>query len=432
MYEYSPIDEIYIKNFRNIGEVKLDFRESPIICLVGENEAGKTSVVKAFAVCALHANPRDQKDFIRDNTNMFGIAIKLEDGTIVKRIKMATVNKYAIEKPDGTIWDTAKLTDGLPVEVEKVMGLIEEPETKEFLHIRTYEDKLLFVVTPASTNYKVMYDVLKVDQLTRAMKIGSSEVNSLRSEISNNENSITTFTNTIRNIKIYDISILKKVKERVISQLSLLDKLDKAVKIKKNIDYCKNALGSIQCIFDNNLGEIDLSLVYRLNNAGKLLKTNRDSIKELDRIKNITNLQEIDYNILNKLVNVINKKSILSRKNRYASIYRPINEISEISEYIAGQLIRANTLYAYIRQISLNCVVTKIDQCRYIDQSDLDILNKLSRIAYIKSGLVQANDSIKQIDDYIQQVMNYMKQCGVMVTDCPKCGESIVIDRDLI
>ncbi len=57
MYNYSPIKKLFIKNFRNLGEVEIDFTQSPIVTLLGENEAGKTSVVKAFATCALHSNP---------------------------------------------------------------------------------------------------------------------------------------------------------------------------------------------------------------------------------------------------------------------------------------------------------------------------------------------------------------------------------------
>lgn len=37
----------------------------------------------------MHATPRDQKDFIRDGTKGFGVAIELQDGTVVTRIKMA-------------------------------------------------------------------------------------------------------------------------------------------------------------------------------------------------------------------------------------------------------------------------------------------------------------------------------------------------------
>lgn len=38
MYTYSPIKKITIKNFRNIGEAVIDFEDSPIISLIGENE----------------------------------------------------------------------------------------------------------------------------------------------------------------------------------------------------------------------------------------------------------------------------------------------------------------------------------------------------------------------------------------------------------
>lgn len=38
MYNYSPIKKVYIKNFRNIGEATIDFTESPIVSLIGENE----------------------------------------------------------------------------------------------------------------------------------------------------------------------------------------------------------------------------------------------------------------------------------------------------------------------------------------------------------------------------------------------------------
>lgn len=87
MYSYSPIKTIRVKNFRNIGDVELSFEDSPIITLVGSNEAGKTSIIKAFAACALHANPREQKDWIRDTTKMFGVEINLEDGTQLVRVK---------------------------------------------------------------------------------------------------------------------------------------------------------------------------------------------------------------------------------------------------------------------------------------------------------------------------------------------------------
>lgn len=125
MYNYSPIKKVYIKNFRNLSEVILDFTKSPIITLLGDNEAGKTSVIKAFSACALHASPREQKEWIRDNTNMFGVAIELEDGKVISRIKEEQgVNSYQIADNGTVTWRTNKITDGLPMEVQNLMELL--------------------------------------------------------------------------------------------------------------------------------------------------------------------------------------------------------------------------------------------------------------------------------------------------------------------
>ena len=431
MYKYSPIKEIYIKNFRNIGEAVIDFNESPIVCLVGENEAGKTSVIKAFEVCALHANPREQKNYIRDGTKMFGIAIKLEDGTIVKRVKMDTVNKYAVEKPDGTVWDTAKLAEGLPIEVQNVMGLIEEPETKEFLHVRTYEDKMLFVVTPASTNYKVMYDALKVDQLTRAIKNGSIEANALRSEINSNEDKITAFTTAIRGIKIYDISILQKVRDRLVNQLSLLDKLDRAMELKKNIDRCRTNLGSLSAITDGTLKEIDVNMASKLSSVNRLINKKAEIVNSLQRMEDARSLCEIDTSQIERLKSLIDKKELLHKKFRDAEALVQLNKLSEIDEFTISRLLRAVTLNERLKACS-KVSLAEVRDCTEVTQDELNVLNKLSRVAQLREGIKYSKTAVGQIEDYIKQVNEYIKQCGVAVTTCPNCGESVVIDKDLI
>jgi len=51
-YTYKNIDRVRVKNFRNLDDVLIDFSDSPIVALVGDNEAGKTSVIKAIAACS--------------------------------------------------------------------------------------------------------------------------------------------------------------------------------------------------------------------------------------------------------------------------------------------------------------------------------------------------------------------------------------------
>ena len=120
--EYSKIKTFRIKNFRNIGDVTIDFTESPIITLIGENESGKTSVVKAFAVTHIHADPKDQKSYIRDGTNGFGTVTELEDGHIITRIKNNSVNLYAVNYTDGNVWETKTIDGGLPVQDTRING----------------------------------------------------------------------------------------------------------------------------------------------------------------------------------------------------------------------------------------------------------------------------------------------------------------------
>ena len=432
MYNYSPIKKIYIKNFRNLGEVELDFTESPIITLVGENEAGKTSVIKAFATCALHANPRDQKDYIRDGTKMFGVAIELEDGNRVVRIKEASgINSYQILDSNGTVkFNTNKLAEGLPIEVQNLMGLIAEPETGEFLHIRTYEDKLLFVVTPNSTNYKVMYNALKVEQLTKAIKNGSNEVNGLKSLINNNEVSMQTLQGQMRAINIIDTEPLLNVRDRLEEQLAFLDKLERARNLVNTVKKCETQLGALNLLDKFDLQPINEVIASKLNSVNRLLTNKNKSDNLLSIYKDIDSLEIIDTGNVHKLINIINKITELNNKLISAGTLTQISEISEISEIVVIQLNKLMNLTSKLESQKKHLDTIDTDGCDYVSQIDIDSLDKLNRIATAISKISVAHNELNQINDYIVQVQEYLKQCGVAVETCPKCGEAVVIDID--
>ena len=432
MYNYSPIKKLYIRNFRNLGNVEIDFIESPIVTLVGENEAGKTSVIKAFSACALHASPRDQKDWIRDGTKMFGVAVDLEDGTRVVRIKEASgINSYQVFDKDGKIkWSTNKITDGLPVEVQSIMGLIEEPETGEFLHIRTYEDKLLFVVTPNSTNYKVMYNALKVEQLTKAIKNGSAEVNSLRSDINTNEIRIQTLTNQARAIKIIDTESLVSVRNRLMQQMSLLDKIERAKTLKDKADSCERQLGALALVDKFKLESINELSANRLNSVSKILNRHRDVGKLHNLYQEVTNTELIDTSVVTKLSNIISKRDILNGKIANAGALVHISEISEISEIEIVQLNKVLALLEKLRNKEKIVKAIDVQNCTEINDSRLDSLTKLQSISTKWAEIHEKQAQLESINTYIEQVHDYMKQCGVAVETCPKCGEAVVFDVD--
>ena len=434
MYNYSPIHKLYIRNFRNLGDVELDFSQSPIIALVGENEAGKTSVIKAFATCALHANPRDQKDYIRDGTKMFGVSIELENGQRITRIKEANgINSYQITDCQGNlIWNTNKLAEGLPEEVQKLIGLIAEPETNEFLHIRTYEDKLLFVVTPNSTNYKVMYNALKVEQLTKAIKLGSGEVNTLKSAISSNDASILTLQGQLKSITVVDTEPLVNVKDRLVEQMAMLDKLERAKVLLDRVNQCEIQLGALALIDKFKLESINEVIANKLVSVSRLLSRNNETVNLLNRITDINNLEEIDYNIINKLYNILSKKEELDSKITEAGALVQLTSISEISEVTVVQLNKVVNLISKLNKLTEQNKAIDVSSCSEIEQHTIESLDKLQKIASFKEQVDTNNNQLQQINAYIVQVQDYLKQCGVAVETCPNCGSDVIIDIDKI
>lgn len=437
MYSYSPIKQVYIKNFRNLGEVTIDFKDSPIVSLIGENEQGKTSVVKAIAVCAMHATPRDQKDYIRDGTKGFGVAIELEDGTQVVRMKMATANSYRVTYPKGPdgnpikpTWEAAKLSNDLPQAVQDVMGMIEEPETKEFLHIRTYEDQLLFVTTASSTNYKVMYNALKISQLVDAIKLGSKEANALKTSINQKEIQAETLDTQAKSLKIYDLEPLQNIRDRLKNEVAQLNKLDRALELKKKIEVQTREVGELSKL--SSIPEISITLVMSLDKAYKVL----DNLKELDRMYRTyslaDSLEEIDLNSYYNIYNAHVRYESLKNSEEQSRNYIAVNSLSEININEVSNLQRAMALSKKIEADMSKLQTLNISRAADVQDFDLTVYNR----TYKALGLMQRNKQLEdakvQIDNYCDAVIKWMKDIGVATETCPKCGETIVIDLDKI
>lgn len=429
MYNYSPLKSIHIKNFRNLGDVEIDFDDSPIITLLGENEAGKTSVIKAFSMCALHDSPKDQKDYIRDGQKALAIQIELQDGTKILRYKeLSGANLYQVIDKNGEKWQTNKITDGLPVAVSKQMGLTVEPETGEYLNVRTYEDKLLFVVTPASTNYKVMYNALKVEQLTKAIKLGSNEVNALRYEITKNTDSANTLHERLKDIEVLDLEAASSLKESLKSQLVVLEKLEKLNSLVAKYNEIRSKLGALALIDAYKLQPIDEMLASRINNVNRLLKNRSDVDKKLSVYGELNTLDTVDTSIISRLDSLRNKVKELKAKNDITAILEPVKSLEGVSEVA---IIRMGKLHEYLnnkRKLDNTLsAYSSLGECHEVNIGTLDKLGKLVK------NIAENNDravKIGQLTTYMHQVTDYLKSSGVAVENCPKCGEAIVIDLD--
>ena len=429
--EYSKIKSFRVKNFRIIGDITIDFKDSPIIALVGDNESGKTSIVKAFIVASMNGLQSKQKAFIREGQIGFGLEIVLEDGTVVTRIKTSALNKIKVQKPNQEPWEVTKIDRGMgiPVELQEVMGLIEEPETKEYLQIRTYEDQLLFVVTSGSTNYKVMYDALKVEQLTRALRLGTEEANMLKRALDNNTFMINELMSNIRQIRITDIEPLVNIKERMKKQLSLLDKLERAVELNKENQAMREMLASANQL--SELGEIEENKVSLLVNA-KRAKDSLDRLKQEQKVFiQLDSADEISIDSMERLEK-LQRARRLKAENESIEInigaFAELSKAEEISEAIPIKLSMALVAMQNKSNIEQLYRVYQSNNAKMIEDTDMESVNKLIYTMQKRNEVYADYNGLVGIKSELERLTELLKNSGAVVADCPSCGETVIVD----
>ena len=432
LYSYSPIKTMRIKNFRNLGDVEISFEDSPIVTLIGENESGKTSVVKAFGVCAAHQSPRYQKYYIRNGTNGFGVAIELEDGTVVSRMKTETANVYRVYKGNEIVWEANKLESIVPKAVSDVMGLIEERETKELLQIRTYEDQLLFVITPASTNYRVMYDALKIKNISQAVKVGSAEANELKSKIATAEHSCETLQASLMNIHLFDIGPLLNIRDRLSIDMDVLDRLDKAAQLCDSIASQKQQLGVLNKLVESGIKEIDETLVYTLNNVGGIVEQASELSKIARVYREAENLADVDTSVIRMLDEATNRLTGLKMLHRESSVYADVVNALDIDTRELDKLEAVGAIKDELDKQYRMLKALDTSEASDVNEAELAQITKIDSVINSYKQIVEAKAYEASLVDYIEKVIAWMKSIGVATTDCPNCGESVIIDLDLI
>jgi predicted ATP-dependent endonuclease of OLD family len=418
---YSPIKRWGIKNFRNLGEVEFPF-DTPIVTLVGDNEAGKTSVVKTFAVLGANGYATEQKDYIRDNTKGFLIECELSDGTTVKRVKTASENAFEILSADGEVYAADKIDRGYgtPVELERVMGMMVEPETKELLQIRTYEDSLLFVLTKSSENYKVMYNALKVGNLTRAISIGNQQANGYRNAIDEYSVKAETLESELESIKDIDIASAVRLKgeierlSRIVAGLTgLIKRLDAADESEARLRVYAGVAGIRE--ESESVGHSFKSLVERLG-AQERIGARLSAVSKIDSIS-----MEKDVDGVVKLLSRLRDRE---RLKSVAEVFMGLATVQEERESVlTGLLSLSKRVLDGERLAGAVSAFTGLPE----GEVDISMLSRLRGLVGRIESLKSAETELSRVQEKASESYAALKATGAEVMVCPNCGADIVI-----
>lgn len=462
---YSNISKITAKNYNCIDQVTLDFKESPIICLIGDNDAGKSSVIDAFTSLLFHNNERNQKDSIRDGTNGWGCQVDLQDNTSIVKLKTKKNVQYGITYPDKTTWATDKVDagGGAPLKVQEIMGCIREPETKEFLHVRTYRDQLLFITTSSGTNYKMMYGALKAEHISKAIKNGTLELNRLDNENRTNAVVLGTLKQNLKEIKVYDLSVVKLIKERMNNRLETLEKLEKAVQLKRSLEEKRRQLGAYQKILDANLSEVDTILLDKLTTTQSKVQELRECRKLLYKFEGLQNVSSIDISLIDKLQNIVSVKRTLDGYREQNKKYQGLEGCKtvdlELIKHMQSALDKKAELQGYRNDYSKyqgieNCNLIQIELLDKMDnvlqkkkevtqyreemkrfngienisQVETDVVVKIQNALMLLENIKNNKDKLESLNKQHDEVHEQLVATGVKMTACGNCGHMVYVE----
>lgn len=393
MKSFSKIKSLHIKNFRNIEDYTISFEDKDIISLCGNNESGKTSVTKALAVLGLNDFYKSQKDFIRNGTNGFEIELELEDGTKILRKKNENENSYYMLTTEGEEIVVNKLdaSGTIPPQIREVLGLVREDETKEDLQFRTYENRLLFVNTPSSVNYKMMYNALKVENLSKGIKKGNVKIVETKQELGNIEMQTSIMQQEKDSIKLLDIdelSNMKVVLKKEIEQIKTLQSIDKLQEEIKTLNAELNRLNKIE-----EIKKLDFAIIEKLEYTCKLKQKIEALDKEYKRLKEIETIGDTSK-IVKEMSQVEKLNYLIKKENEIKTLEIELNKFKSVpsEEEIKAIYNKANIIN------SLGTLVQNDKKCKELEQN------------------------LNTIKEEMQNTMKILEQNNISYSICSNCG----------
>ncbi|MEQ2561403.1 ATP-binding protein, partial [Sutterella wadsworthensis] len=207
----TGLRRIHIENVQSIADLTLDFEESGVYRLVGDNDVGKSAILRAINALFHNVSRSSYKEYISDWADTFVVEGWFYDGGYVKLSRGANdFYEWSIPSSGNIVMKT----DGkVPPELEEYFNLYtEKDKSKLTLNFNLQGDVLPFVDTSASDNFWLTQKALGTNVLLNASKM-------LKKENQDNQKLV---KNTIENID-YEVAISEKIANEIENDSSVLD-----------------------------------------------------------------------------------------------------------------------------------------------------------------------------------------------------------------
>ncbi|MFN4306258.1 AAA family ATPase [Sulfurihydrogenibium azorense] len=457
------ITKLTLKNFLAHDNTQVEFSQSGITAIIGENGSGKTSILEGIMFALFGKSSKgNQIDLIKWGRNKALVELEfIKNGTTYKIVReldkkgrtvSSTALLYRIESGREVLERQKNLKQELPkitgisektflnsilIRQGEIEGFIKqkpadrEKTIEEILDLHMYA-KLLEKFTDKRKNYEKQLEILKTEKVDKQSL--EDQIKTITDQINQLETVLNQLTQEKQNLD----QQLNQTEEKI-NQYSHLENEKKLLETK--IDNIQQKIEEI----DKKLKEIE-NLKQQLPELQEKVKQLQDIEKHYEKLKNLENLY-IKLSHVEKDLEEIQKK--IEFKQKFQPIYQDITQKQDQLKQISQEIIRLEKIKGEIEQLEKQLkekqkdLATKKQKYDQIVKQLLHYYSKFQQLflnpfmidehinqnRYKMENLSKELDKVKQekadIEAEGKQLKEKLSNLSSIHGDCPTCGRPL-------
>lgn len=323
---------IKINNFRCVKEITLDTTNP--VCLSGDNESGKTSVIKAIELLLVGGG--NAKKYIRTGAKDFRVACYLDDidKTVVRYSKGYKIfSGNALEKDaDGQLETNIEKLNGndTPEPIQKIFNLTRNTTTNTIIGSRGYTNAIPFVETSSADNYNIVSEELGASKFRNASNLAHTEIFRLEKSKKVYHENLESLERQ-KQLAEEELAKQEELRQTLSTSEGIHDSLISVVKAINNLNNLKEQVGNITDLPD----EIDTEIVGAIENVKSCVRDYKVAKEEMSSVEELPD--EINIDILMAIESL--KATIQAYKSAMEQVANTQKELDELKESIKAQNI---------------------------------------------------------------------------------------------
>lgn len=390
------LKKLKIENFQSISKIEFNYEETGVFYYRGDNNIGKSSILKAINTLFFNASNMAYKSYIRDGEDSFYISMEDYNGNVVMLAR--GVEDFYVWNINGESGRYDRTSGRVPQELVDYFGMYYDDKTKESANIRLPRATLLGVDSTAGENNYLLQKALNSEVYTLAYKKADKKRKAILKE------------NDLL-FKYHD-----NVKESI-EGMSLEEderKLDEMNNFKGVLEDEFTKLNNIQ----NVIQTIEKTMTYR------------EAYKNLKGAVEIFDEFETEHLKSEDITKLVKTDTLITRlEERQVELTSLVNETSESLNEIQGMMGKLDDLKA-LRQTIERTVQLKKEQKRLSNIEELDneaikLLEEYESIKEVVQHYTVYEDLESQLNKNKEELSNLVEEEKELEEElgyCPMCG----------